>query len=149
MIEHDLLAAEFACACVIMTRENMDRFVELAGALVGDPSVATCLLCLSWGETVSSEPAMWATWSNEHRVLLIEFADGEDRRALPIEVSADGSTMDRDGVLQVFHIRKVASGLWALAPSLNIPGVFHGFVVMHGVPEPPPWDQAVIITASR
>jgi hypothetical protein len=37
-------------------------------------------------------------------------------------------------------MERIVPGVWALNPSLNIPGVIHVFVLLYGVPNPAPWE---------
>jgi hypothetical protein len=50
--------------------------------------------------------------------------------------------------LQAFGARKFTGGAWALEPSLNLPGILHGFVVLTGVPDPPPWKRRVVLATA-
>jgi hypothetical protein len=72
-----------------------------------------------------------------------------DLAPFTLSVSPDGPLLHEDGSLAAFAVDRVAPGLWVLEPSLNIPGEFHVFVVLHDVPEPAPWEQQRAIVISR
>lgn len=69
---------------------------------------------------------------------LVQFSIPARQQSLPgaYEVNQDGS-------MAVFGLRKLGPGTWLLQPSVNIPGQIHAFVVLCGVPEPPPWDHCM------
>lgn len=47
---------------------------------------------------------------------------------------------DEDGeTLRQWGLRKLGLGVWALSDSIHLPGIYHAYVVLHDVPEPPPW----------
>jgi hypothetical protein len=62
---------------------------------------------------------------------------GANRRLLfPVAISLEGPKAP-----PFFAAEYVCRGVWALSPSLNVPGVIHGFVVLYEVPHPAPWDE--------
>jgi hypothetical protein len=52
--------------------------------------------------------------------------------------------MTEHGVL-TYGAERVTAGVWAITPSLNVVGVIHGFVVIHGVPDPAPWERLIVL----
>jgi hypothetical protein len=139
--------------CVILNRADFDRFIESAAQEVGDPSVITSVLILEWREGVvdtAALPELRARWAPHARCIVIEWmdsdADGVRSRPVQIPVSADGAKYSDAGELEIFGVRRAGPGVYALAPSLNLPGFFHAFVVLHGVPEPPPWERRIILS---
>lgn len=67
-------------------------------------------------------------------------AKGEMRDGKPIVVE-----------LVLWGVRRLGPGVWAVLPSLNIEGEggYHGYVVMHDVPEPAPWTVAIATPANE
>jgi hypothetical protein len=64
---------------------------------------------------------------------------------LPIPIVAGKPKIGIGGDVESFGAKRIAAGLWALSPSLNIPEVIHGFIVLHGVPDPAPWERSIIL----
>ena len=52
-----------------------------------------------------------------------------------VEVDPDNVRRDRWGLV------KLAPGVWDVAESIVVPGQFHGFVTLLGVPDPAPWES--------
>jgi len=63
---------------------------------------------------------------------------------IPIVISRGGPEIE-DGRLMGFGVEAVTRGVWALNPSLNIPGVIHGFVTFYDVPVPAPWERLILL----
>ncbi len=38
-------------------------------------------------------------------------------------------------------LQRLAPGVWDVPTSIHVPGQFHGFVTLLGVPEPAPWER--------
>jgi hypothetical protein len=116
-----------------------------AGAAMefGDPSIPVCQIFAKFVE--SAPPAhdeVLAWWNGDH--FMLGFGEG---RWLPINVD-EKPELDEEGRLRVFKIKEISSGVWALAPSLNIEGFIHAFVIIYGVPTPAPWVSRIVVVKS-
>jgi len=68
---------------------------------------------------------------------------------IPLVIDVDGPQIE-DGCLRAFGIVQVVPGLWFLTPSLNLPDMFHAFIVLYDVPSPAPWEAtSSIVVVSR
>lgn len=67
------------------------------------------------------------------------------RNCVPLVISMDGPKVNEEGVLEEFGAEQILPGVWALSPSLNMPGQFHAFVVLYDVPHPAPWSSRIIM----
>lgn len=132
---------------VVTTREELFEFQAAAALGTGDPAGAVCLLCVSWDKGPGVDFDLCAMWEQEEKTLLLLMVDEEGIRTLPVPVSTEDVVIE-DGRLRAFHVRKISRGTWALAPSLNIPGELHAFVVLHDVPDPAPWESLIILATS-
>ena len=63
---------------------------------------------------------------------------------LALPLSAGEPRLSEQGEVEMFGAEKIASGMWALSPSLNMPGIIHAFVVLDGVPDPAPWERMIV-----
>jgi hypothetical protein len=59
---------------------------------------------------------------------------------IPIPIVLGREVTDDAGDLVKFGSERVIPGVWALNPSLNVPGLIHAFVVLYDVPDPAPWE---------
>jgi hypothetical protein len=57
-------------------------------------------------------------------------------------------TLTNDGELLAFGAVQISSGVWAITPSLNVPGQLHAFVVIRDVPSPAPWERQLVVLAA-
>jgi hypothetical protein len=67
----------------------------------------------------------------------------EDSIALPV-VKGE-CELDMIGIVKNFGATEISTGVWALAPSLNLPGCIHGFIVLYDVPSPAPWERRIVL----
>jgi hypothetical protein len=131
---------------VLLTRDELERFLGDVEKATGDPADATCLLFVRWRDETVCPPDMVASWDTAAGAVLLECVDAQSTRVIPLDVSTLAASTS-GGALTTFHIRSVSPGVWALAPSLNIPGVIHAYVVLHGVPDPAPWERLVLLAS--
>ena len=89
--------------------------------------------------TVDEYFDLFCFWENNELVLWL----GPDL-IVPIEVSDKGALFDQ-GELRAFGASAITTGLWALTPSLNLPGVIHGFITLYDVPSIPPWVRRIVL----
>jgi hypothetical protein len=65
-----------------------------------------------------------------------------------LRVSPNGPDLGDDGEeVLAFGAERISPGLWALIPSLSIPGLIHAFVTLYDVPNPAPWEGGLIVLA--
>lgn len=132
---------------VVMTRDELNAFLMEATLALGDPAQTVCQLFVPWDLEGRAVQTMFAMWDGDDQELQLLIVEDYGIRTLPLAVSAEDVVIE-DGRLKAFHVRKVSRGTWALAPSLNIPGELHAFVVLTGVPDPAPWERLVILATS-
>ncbi len=134
---------------VITEQPELMQFLEEVQARLGDPSRATCLVFVEYGEVTGAGPvpALLASYDVPAGSLTVTALDemAMPTMEIPVPLAGGDDPAIQDGQLAAFGIRKVALGLWTLNPSLNIPGAFHGYVVVHGVPDPAPWERTILL----
>jgi hypothetical protein len=123
---------------------ELGRFLELVAERVGDPSAATCQVFERWD---ADDGNLIAYFDGHERVLKLGLPDGDGVATMALPISEDLSPQIDENGIRAFGLRKVCSGVWALAPSLNLPGIMHAFVVFHGVPDPAPWESLIILVS--
>jgi hypothetical protein len=123
---------------VVLNRPELDCFLALAKRDRGDPSQPVFVLSVNCSKF--PEPTDVTARFHGGNLLIEVGADCP----LPIPVDLDGPIVI-DGKLAAFHIRKMGHGAWALSPSLNMPGILHAFVVLHGAPDPAPWERTIFL----
>lgn len=64
---------------------------------------------------------------------------------LSIPVQPGPPKLHPEGDVAQFGAQRIAPGLWSLSPSVNLPDLIHFFAVLHGVPDPAPWEQRIIL----
>lgn len=112
----------------------------------GDPSLLVCQLFLRWEadlEMYAGEDLVCGMIDGRLAISPGNWLDG----FLPIEVGEE-ARFAADGALEAFEAERITAGVWALSPSLNIPGEIHGFLVLYDVPEPPPWQQRIVVVGA-
>lgn len=57
--------------------------------------------------------------------------------------SGHAGEIDKEGMPR-YGATPIAQGLWALSPSLYIPGMVHAFVVLYDVPIAVPWEKKIV-----
>jgi len=128
----------------------MKTFAEVAewcaGAAeeFGDPSVPVCQLFFRWQENLEiprGDDELVCGMADGELVLLL----GPEFRPFLMTVELGDMRLDEQGGLQAFGAYLVTTGVWALRPSLNAEGAIHAFVVLHGVPDPAPWDRRIVL----
>lgn len=123
---------------VVLNRPELDRFLALAKRDLGDPSQPVFVLSAN----CSKFPEPGDITARFHAGNLLLDLGGD--RPLVVPVDPDGPVV-KDGKLAAFHIRKLGHGAWALSPSLNMPGILHAFIVVHGAPDPAPWERTIFL----
>lgn len=137
---------EFGAA--IRTAADVAAWREGAMLEFLDPSEPVCQLFFHFeagGLVHYDREELACAWSQDRGVLLLHFGDAG---VMPVSVRAGEPTIAADGVLEAFGATPITGDVWALSPSLNVPGSLHGFVVLYGVPTPAPWEQLIVLAAS-
>ncbi len=116
-----------------------------AGAIMefGDSSVPVCQIFCRWREDVSAihdEDLACGVLDGEVVLLL-----GPAFPQIPLRMMLGEPLLGGDGHLEAFGAELVSPGVWALAPSLNVRGLIHAFVVFYGVPDPAPWERRILV----
>lgn len=120
---------------------------ELIDPLIARPEDPVLLLTPTW----SNAPLLDLSLDEACRIsrtpagdleldLRFEIDEIDVSESLTLPVQLGDYEQHRDGSVSRFGMRRLGPGTWLLQPSLNMPGKIHAFVVMCGVPEPPPWD---------
>ena len=126
------------------TIQEVEAWCEGAAIECGDPSIPVCQLFVRYVEG-DHRP-------DRRRVfdLFCFREDGEDYvlwlgpdLIVPVPIARE-KVVDERGV-QCYGAERISAGVWALTPSLNIPGVIHGFVILYDVPSIPPWERLVLL----
>jgi len=130
------------------TIAEVEQWIDGATAQCGDPSIPVCQLLVRYvngdmrvdfkkalelwcfRETIC-EPQEFTVWLGPDLIF-------------PLFISRKGPEIE-NGDLQAFGAEEITRGVWALRPSLNIPGVIHGFVILYDVPHPAPWERLIIL----
>ena len=125
------------------TIQEVEEWRVAAVIECGDPSLPVCQLFARYVEG-DHRP------DRQRMFDLFCFRDGEDYvlwlgpdLIVPLPIARE-KAIDERGV-HCYGAERIAGGVWALTPSLNIPGVIHGFVVLYDVPSIPPWERLVLL----
>ena len=126
----------------------MKTFAEVtdwcAGAAeaFGDPSVTVCHLFFCWHDDLNAYRGQELACGmiGDELVLLC----GPDFPPFAIPVSTGQMQVENDE-LTAYGAERITRDVWAITPSLNAVGIIHGFVVLHGVPDPAPWERRIIL----
>lgn len=130
------------------TIDQVSEWIDGASAECGDPSIPVCQLLVRYvnGDERTTpekayelfcfrnsirEPGEFTLWLGPDLVL-------------PLFISRHGPVIE-NGSLKTFGAEEITRGVWALRPSLNVPGVIHGFVILYDVPTPAPWERLIIL----
>ncbi len=114
----------------------------------GDPADAVCQLFVRYveGNARPKSPKqfldldLFCFWEGQDLVLFLG-----PGMAIPIGVRSGAEVLMPDDSVDCFGAEKISPGVWALTPSLNVPGMIHGFVVLYDVPSPAPCEQLVVL----
>ncbi len=127
------------------TFDELQQWIAGAEEEFGDPAVPICQLFLRW----TSEDLLFYKGDDlavgldrgRRPQYSIALAKGASFALPGIAEAPDIS----DGSIKAFGAQKIAPGIWSLNPSLNLPMLLHAFIVFYGVPDPAPWELAIIM----
>ncbi len=130
---------------IITNLEEATAWQIAVHTALGDPAQRTALLCLPWMREFPPLAGGYGASFIGHRDGRGVFEiHGFAQEAIPITFDTKGMNVE-DGELADFGIEKLDHGTWAFSPSMNVPGLIHGFVVIHGVPHPAPWESLIVV----
>lgn len=119
------------------TLDELKAWCEGAERRLGDPAAACGHAFFRFAPGAALLRTQDLTFRFDGLQLLLRVS----QRTLPISVSIAPSVVMKGGAIEAFGMDKIAPGLWALNPSLNIPGRLHVFVVLYGLPSLAPWES--------
>ncbi len=121
----------------------MRTFAEVADWMAGaaarysDPAEPVCQLFFRWQDNLEAYRGEELACGVVNGELVLVLNPVLPQLPLPVQL---GEPTIRDGVeLEVYGAELVTTGVWSIVPSLNVEQLIHGFVVLHGVPDPAPW----------
>jgi hypothetical protein len=131
----------------------MKTFLEVAAWCAGarkkfpDPATPVTQAFFRYSE-LASDPSEDLVFNGVGGKLSLWILPGK-----PVTVSVADTIVIKHGELQAFAadcIHEGPPGIWALRPSLNLPGIIHIFVVLYDVPlfgeaKEPPWKKSLIL----
>lgn len=138
-------ADEFEFGSAMTTAADVEAWRDGAILELGDASAPVCQMFFHFRPNLltDEDDVLACDWSADG-LLLLRFG----ARLLPVPVRAGAPVITPAGDLEAFGATPITGDVWALSPSLNVPGALHGFVVLYGVPTPAPWEQLIVLAAS-
>jgi hypothetical protein len=121
----------------------LQALVEETGA---DPAEIVCQILAPWRPDAGPRADVWADYDARERELSLLFTHAGE--CLPLPISEDLEPVIVGGTIKAYGLRKACAGVWALAPSLLVPGLVHCYIVFHGVPEPAPWERLILLVSA-
>lgn len=120
-----------------------------AAEAYGDPAAPVCQLFVRWCDDLERYVARLEGAADGE--LACGLAGGRPTlvlgpafHLLPLPIQKGAPELE-GGDLVMFGAKLITRGVWALAPSLNVPGLIHGFVILYDVPEPAPWERRIVL----
>jgi len=121
------------------TVQELDAWRAGAAQQFGDPAIPVCQLFVRWAGEDFPRPRLLELFCSHRRAGYYILRLGREwQLRVPLRISSGRPKM-KAGELKTFGAERITHGMWALQPSLNLPGLLHGFVVLYEVPDPPPW----------
>lgn len=111
----------------------------------GDPAEVVCQVLVPWHPDITRLRDVRPQYNHRERVLLLDFTHAD---VVPVPISESCEPVVVNGEIEAYGLRKACAGVWALAPSLLIPGLVHCYMVFHGVPDPAPWESRIILVSA-
>jgi hypothetical protein len=145
---------------VMTTRAELEGWVMTVERQLGDPAAACGLLCIPWRSGIVADltsPAaaggeMYAGPVSEQGDAIAltfppkaDYLADEETICLPMGIGLDAPEVHPVLGVMRYQAKRVCAGVWALNPSLNVDGLIHAFVVLHGVPDPAPWERRIVL----
>jgi hypothetical protein len=122
------------------TCAELRAWIEGAAAELGDPAEAVGQAFFRWSDNWQAEGADLSAGMHKGELVLM-LGRGA---VIPIQLRAGDPELAEDGVV-AFSTTQITAGVWAVSPSLNVPGLVHVFVVLYDVPAPAPWERKIIL----
>jgi hypothetical protein len=118
---------------------ELAQWREAAEEEFGDPSTPICQLFFRWTRSLLEHNGDELVCGRLGDTIHLLFAEG---LPLPFHI-----VNGRQGAYAAggYRAQRITKGVFQISPSLNIPGIIHGFVVLYDVPEPAPWEVMVIL----
>lgn len=123
---------------------EVERWIVGAAQKYGDPSKPVCQLFFRWQDLQRGDllgPDLACGFVDGQVMLLC----GPDIPPLPVTIVHGAPQVTARRQLLAYGATRIAPGVWSVAPSLNVAGVIHGFVVLYDVPDPAPWTRMVVL----
>lgn len=131
----------------IRTHEHLLAWRTGAAEQFDDPSEPVCQMFFRWIErhvphVPHSNDDLRCCMAEGALVLFLE----PDRMwPIPLERPLTAKPVLQGGQLISYGLEQITADVWALAPSLNIEGLVHGFVTLYGVPSPAPFERLILL----
>lgn len=115
--------------------EELAKWCDGAEEEFGDPSIPVCQLFVRWVDTLILYRGTDLVAGMMEGDLFLKLHPHIEPLQIPLEQ---------------YEFKRATSGVYAMTPSLNIPGVLHGYVVLFEVPDraKPPWESLVVLATS-
>jgi hypothetical protein len=127
----------------------MRTFAELKRARAwasqefGDPAAPVFHLFFRWhegsGQDYAGEDLIASMWGGKFALWLAP----QWPVTMPVVVGEAQIRVVRSMAMNTWGSERLGPGVWALSPSLNMPGVVHAYIIVTDVPEPTPWASTV------
>lgn len=118
------------------TIDEIAEWCEGAAEAYGDPSLPVGQIFARWTDDLRLLTGDDIECGNVNGEVSLKLGPGF---LIPLCLGTNPEVSPDTGLIK-FGAACVYPGVWALDPSLNIPGLVHVFVVLVGVPTPPPWE---------
>lgn len=124
------------------TIEDLARWIEGAREEFVDPSEPIAQIFCRWIEPLAQYRGDLLTAGIIDGETILRLS-AEAYIPIKIETGKQGQ-MDREG-MPTHGAYQMGQGLWAINPSLYIPGRIHALVALYDVPQSPPWERKIVI----
>jgi hypothetical protein len=112
---------------------------------LGDPSRAVCQLFFRWVTDPRAYRRDDLVCGLENGIVFLRIGPFA---IVPVPIVCGEPLVDPAGDVVSFGATLISFGLWKVEPSLNIPGLIHAFVALHGVESPAPWERRIILVSA-
>jgi hypothetical protein len=116
------------------TIEEVGKWIRGAGQRFGDASVPVCQLFFRWTHPLQRYSGEMLACGMIDGKLHLHF---DKRQTLMLPIISGAPLMDP---FVAYGAERITKGVWSISPSLNLPSLLHGFVVLYEVPVVAPWE---------